>query len=143
MRCQHGFEKENCPVCRISNNTKPDKFIQKEEIIKTHPLNQHGQFFKKILEEREQGKKEIEDMPHKDKSLRLDSRNPFKSSPSLNKLPSFKNKMFVKRFNEIQPNSLSKFNLSKKISLESPEWRFEEYFKTQSENKLEKEENKN
>lgn len=129
MTCQHGFDEANCPICRMSDHTKPQKFIQKEKVTKVHPLNQHGQFLKQYFEQKEQELKELQNEKKSQdnhKSVELRSKTSFSPTPSLNKVPSFKNKMFFKRLNEIKPNSLSKFNLSQKVSLESSEWKFGE-----------------
>jgi hypothetical protein len=129
MTCQHGFDEANCPICRMSDHTKPKKFIQKEKVTKVHPLNQHGQFLKQYFKQKEEELKELQNEKKSQdnhKSVELRSKASFSPTPSLNKLPSFKNKMFFKRLNEIKPNSLSKFNLSQRVSLESSEWKFGE-----------------
>jgi hypothetical protein len=142
MTCQHGFDEVNCPICRMSNHTKPEKVIQKAKSTNAHPLNQHEHFLKQFLEEKEQELDKKKDKPSNDKSLDLGSKQSFGPSPSLNKLPNFRNKMLLKRLNEIEPNSLSKFDLSKKVSLENPGWKFGEGSGEQLEGTTEREKDK-
>jgi hypothetical protein len=133
MTCPHGFDEVNCPICRMENDTKPEKVLQKAKSINAHPLNQHEHFLKQILDEKEQELTNEKSKPTNDDSIDLRSKESFGPSPSLNKLPNFKNKMLLKRLNEIEPNSLSKFDLSKKVSLENPGWNFGENLDEQSE----------
>lgn len=133
MTCQHGFDEVNCPICRMENDTKPEKLLQKAKSINAHPLNQHEHFLKQFLEEKEEELTNGKNTPNNDDSIDLRSKKSFGPSPSLNKLPNFKNKMLLKRLNEIEPNSLSKFDLSQKTSLENPGWSFGESSDEQSE----------
>ena len=43
----------------------------------------------------------------------------------LNELPNIENKMFLERLKDIDVSKADIFGLSKKIPLESPEWKFE------------------
>jgi hypothetical protein len=44
----------------------------------------------------------------------------------VNEIPNFENKMFKDRLKEIDIAKSDLFGISKKIPLESPEWKFEE-----------------
>jgi len=44
----------------------------------------------------------------------------------INEIPSFENKILFDRFQELDISKEDNFGISKKIPLESPEWKFEE-----------------
>ena len=52
--------------------------------------------------------------------------NPIMKPRMLNELPSFENSMFQERMKEIDLDKSDIFGITKRITLESPEWKFKE-----------------
>ncbi len=126
MLCIHGLNKINCPICRMEVHTKPKNSIHIKNQPKTHPLRQNNPFLKEHFQKEHEQKAEMNDT-FKDTSLHITNLNSLNSSPFLyflNRLPTFKNRLLIKRLNEVRPEIPNKFDISRKISLESPEYGF-------------------
>ena len=121
MPCLHGLDEINCHICRIVNHTEPEKLIRAKD-IKINTLKPKNQLFEDNIREKNSFKDKLS---IKRDFHQIDIINPIKASLLLNNLPNFKNKMFLKRLEEIDLKNPDKFGISKKISLESPEWKFE------------------
>jgi len=52
--------------------------------------------------------------------------SPIQKPPLINEIPYFQNKLFLERIKELKISNEDTFGISKKIKLESPEWKFEE-----------------
>jgi hypothetical protein len=129
--CIHGLNSVNCPICRIEKHTYPDQHLKNIK-NKDNPL----------LESLHQSVNIdiIENTPMKNK---LDQKGPISDlkiitphvhSPLVKKLPDFKNRIFMKRMEEIKQNNPDKFGISKKISLKSPKWKLKKEIKENKEN---------
>lgn len=117
--CIHGLDETNCPTCRIIRSTLPINFLDTKD---NAFLKIENPLFKKNYRDDQEILKEL--LPKKVNSnsnlINLISR------PNLfNEIPNFKNKMFSERLNELDLTKFDKFGISKKTSLESPEWKFE------------------
>ncbi|MFX1575010.1 MAG: hypothetical protein ACFFB0_19910 [Promethearchaeota archaeon] len=117
MTCIHGLDEINCPTCRILKSTAPkDSF----NINKTHFSHIENPSFKKNTKLNDQISKELI-------AMKLMSFTPsFQKPPLINEIPDFQNKLFLERTKEIDISNEDIFGISKKIQLESPEWKFEE-----------------
>ena len=118
MTCIHGLDEINCPMCRILKSTAPLKeFNQKnKDFLKIkHPLFKNN----KNLDE-----KLISEITAKKTGLHSPN---FISKPHfINEIPNFRNELFYERVKELDLTKEDNFNISKKISLENPEWNFDE-----------------
>ena len=121
MPCIHGLDEINCSICKITNNTTPKITITSKD-IRTNPLNPKDHSFESNLENKDIFENKL---VQKNKFLKLNLINPIPKSPLLEDFPNFKNKMFLERLKEIDLNSPDKYRISKKIPIESPEWKFE------------------
>lgn len=117
--CIHGLDEMNCPTCRIIRSTLPKNFLD----TNNNPfLKIKNPLFRKNYHDDQEVLKEL--LPKKVNS----NSNPINliSRPNLiNEIPNFKNKMLSERLNELDLTKFDKFGISKKTSLESPEWKFE------------------
>jgi hypothetical protein len=121
MTCSHGLDDNNCPICRINAFTIPKKSD------KIYDLHQNDL---KPYYHRSKSKQDIIDeiLPNISQ-YKLGKNTPINHIPEANlltKLPNFKNRMFQERLNELNMDKSDNFKLLKKISLESPELKFEE-----------------
>jgi len=122
MTCIHGLDDNNCPICRINIFTVPkdsariNNFHQNELKPYFHESKLKEDIINHIVPGISDHKLFVEN-----KSI-----NPLPEAKLLNKLPNFKNRMFQERLDELNMNKSDNFKLSKKVSLENPEWKFEE-----------------
>lgn len=118
MTCIHGLDDINCPICRMDRNSEPKSGLKPSspELKATSP---------QLLKDSK-------------KKYQLHSNlNPLKVKPNiklinppsnpllLNQLPSFKNKLFQERLDALDLGKLDKFGISKKTTLENPEYKLE------------------
>lgn len=122
MTCIHGLDDNNCPICRINASTIPkDSFkIHKLHINELKPYHHESTLKADIVD-----KIRPKINPH-ESLLKMNSINPVPEAKTLNDLPNFENKMFQERLNELSFDKSETVKLLKKVSLESPEWEFEE-----------------
>ncbi len=119
MPCIHGLDELNCPICKITDYTIPEK-LNNSKNVRNNPLKPGNHIFDKKITE----KSIFQDRFKKKNDLfQLDLINPISNNPFLNELPNFKNKMFLKRLKDIDLKNPDKHGISKKMSLESPEWK--------------------
>ncbi len=121
MTCNHNLDEINCPICRISNHTNPESLLR-ENLIGKKPLFLKNQLFKDNIDKNLHLKEKI--LNNSDRFPKLNNLNPIEKITFLNEIPVFKNKMFLERLKEIDLKNPDKFGISKKIALESPEWKF-------------------
>jgi len=118
MPCIHGLDEINCPTCRILKSTVPlnginlkkTNFLKANDLLSKTNINVE----KKIIDE-----------------IILKKINPTPpnliSKPSfINEIPNFRNELFLERSKDLDLNKEDKYGITKKIPLESPEWKFEE-----------------
>jgi len=117
MMCIHGLDENVCPTCRILKSTAPKDLLSIKRPSFSHIENP---FFKKNAKLSDEISKEI--IPNKLKGFSPSLQKP----PLINQIPSFKNKLFLERTKELNISNDDTFGISKKIQLESPEWKFEE-----------------
>jgi len=118
MPCIHGLDEINCPTCRILKSAIPLKGIRLKKLI--FPTLNNSLSRKKINFE----KKLIDEI-----TLKRNKPHPpsLISKPRfINELPNFKNELFLKRSKELDISKEDDHGITKKISLENPEWQFEE-----------------
>jgi hypothetical protein len=120
MTCIHGLDQANCPICRIEKAMVPSN-SRKIEKLYENPLDPKNPF----LNENGGKNKEIEEQ------LKLKRLNANKDKfiipkvpQSFNKLPDFKNQMFLERLKEIDITKSKDFKIPEKKTLESPKWEF-------------------
>ena len=118
MTCIHGLDEINCPTCRILKSTIPLKELKLKKInfLKADDLlsNKRVNLEKKLIEE-----------------ITLKKSNPHPpnliSKPRfINEIPNFKNELFLERSKALDIVKEDNYGITKKIPLESPEWKFEE-----------------
>jgi hypothetical protein len=120
MVCIHGLNEENCPICRLSKHTYPNKFLQNLKNIENPLRESLEQSIRTDFKKPPNLKKKL---TSKNSFFHLRGITSFSKAPFINELPEFKNTMFIKRMNEIDINNPNKYQLSKKIPLESPDWK--------------------
>ncbi len=120
MSCIHGLNEINCPTCRIVKHSIPHESLSLKNNSNLNPINP---IFNRFLKRKEDLYGEI--MPKRAK-LNSFSINLVPKPNLLNGIPKFKNAMFLERMKEIDISKADLFNISKKIALESPEWKFED-----------------
>jgi len=117
MTCIHGLDENNCPICRVLKSTAPKDFLNINKSPFSHIENP---FFKKNSKLKDEISKEI--IPKKINGFT----SPIQKPPLINEIPYFQNKLFLERIKELKISNEDTFGISKKIKLESPEWKFEE-----------------
>ncbi|MFX1387655.1 MAG: hypothetical protein ACFE9M_10610 [Promethearchaeota archaeon] len=118
MTCIHGLDEINCPTCRILKssapltgiNLKKTNFLKASDLISKKKIN----FEKNLIDE-----------------ITLKKTNPTPPNPILkpsfiNEIPNFRNELFLERFKYLDITKEDNYQITKKIPLESPEWKFEE-----------------
>jgi len=121
MICIHGLDKNNCPVCRVSINTRPVNGINLD-IINNNSLKPISPFFKQHFENKNKSDKEL-----------IYNQNIRNSTDMINipkpKMPSqisnFENRIFLDKLEKININNFDKFGVTKKIPLEKKELNLE------------------
>ena len=118
MPCIHGLDEVNCPACRVLKATIPENLLYKNELYNNElkPFNLH---YKQYINEKDDFSKDL--IPHK-RNFEVISINPSPKPKLLNEIPNFKNKMLSDRLKEIDVSKSDVFGISKKVSLESPEF---------------------
>ncbi len=131
MVCIHGLNEENCPICRISKYTYPSKYkhIQNLKKIENSLRESLVQYLRTNFKQNHNLK---ENLPSNNSFSDIKIANSFSKSPLINNLPEFNNTMFVKRMEEIKINNPNKYHLSKKMSLEKPDWQLKKNQKKES-----------
>ena len=121
MPCIHGLDETNCPTCRVLKATIPENLLYKKKIYKNElkPFNLH---YKQYINEKDDFSKDL--IPYK-RNSEVVSINPAPKPKLLNEIPNFKNKMLSDRLKEIDVSKSDIFGISKKVSLESPEFKLE------------------
>ena len=119
MICIHGLDDINCPTCRKLKATVPSNLIDRNKLY-DNELKPHNLHYKQHISEKDEFLKEI--VPNKG-NFKAFSINPFSKPKLLNPTPNFENKMFSERLKEIEISKSDIFGISKKISLESPEFK--------------------
>ena len=117
MPCIHGLDENNCPTCRLTWASLPksplntesmqNNFLKPEHLLFKQDYNNKQELIKNIT---------LKKSPLTPESI---------SKPNLiTDLPSFENKMFSERLNEIDLSKSDKFGITKKELLGSPELRY-------------------
>ncbi|MFX1366626.1 MAG: hypothetical protein ACFFCE_16770 [Promethearchaeota archaeon] len=118
MTCIHGLDEINCPICRILKSTIPLKDInpKSKNFLKIkHPLFENNRNLEDKFISNITPKKTGQHFPI------------FRSKPHfINEIPDFKNKLFYERVKELNLIKEDNYKILKRISLENPEWKFEE-----------------
>lgn len=117
MPCIHGLDEISCPNCRILRATLPKKIIKKKNI---QFLRFENPFYS--INSNLNNKLDNE---FKNKKLKLPPSSLIPKPNIINEIPNFENKMFLERIKELDLTKKDKFGISKKITLEDPEWKFE------------------
>ena len=118
MPCIHGLDENNCPTCRILKSTIPLRGIRLKKLnfpaVKNSLSKKNINLEKKLIDE-----------------ITLKKGNPHPptliSKPRfINEVPNFKNELFLERTKELDISKEDNHGITKKFSLENPEWKFEE-----------------
>jgi len=120
MVCIHGLDEENCPICRMSKHTYPSKYIQDLKDVENPLRESLKQSLRTDFKQPPNLKKKL---TPKNSFSHIRGLTSFSRSPFINKLPEFKNTIFIKRMEEIDINNPNKYQLSKKMPLENPDWK--------------------
>ncbi|UCC18598.1 MAG: hypothetical protein JSV62_10875 [Promethearchaeota archaeon] len=118
MTCIHGLDEINCPTCRIINSTLPMKRIKLKE---TNFLKATDLVHRKNLD--------LENNLINELGLKKINPNPpnlIRKPLSINEIPNFQNELFLKKSRDLDLVKKDNQGISKKITLESPEWNFED-----------------
>ncbi len=118
MPCIHGLDEINCPTCRVLKSAIPLKGIWIKNL--TFPTVNNSLSKKNLNLE----KKLIDE-------ITLKRSNPHPPTLILkprfiNGVPNFKNELFLERSKELDISKEDNYGITKKNSLENPEWKFEE-----------------
>ncbi len=116
MTCIHGLDEINCPTCRILRSTAPKGLLSIKRLAFSRIENP---FFKKNAKLKKEISKDI--IPKKLNGFSTTLQKP----PLINQIPEFQNRLFLERTKEIAISKDDTFGISKKIQLESSEWKFE------------------
>ena len=118
MTCIHGLDEINCPTCRILKSTAPltQHSPKSENFLKIkHPIFKNNNNLEQKLIHQITSNKPIPNTPN------------FVSKPRfINEIPDFRNELLNKRLKELDLVKEDIHGISKKIPLESPEWKFGE-----------------
>ena len=118
MTCIHGLDEVNCPTCRILKSTTPLKTpsLKNTNILKIeHPTFKNNKNLSQKL---------INEITSK--KTGLNTPNYISKPRFINEIPNFRNELFFERVNELDLVKEDNHGITKKIPLESPEWKFEE-----------------
>ena len=120
MPCIHGLDEINCPTCRTAKSTFPNNA---HGVKRTPNIKIRNPFFNKNdrLEH-----KIAKDITAKKFNIISPPVSPISKPFLINEVPNFENKILLDRFQELDISKEDNFGISKKIPLESPEWKFEE-----------------
>ena len=119
MPCIHGLDEMSCPTCRTMNSQIPENQIK----LNKRNLKPESQFNKFYLNKKDKFLNDL--IPNKVQSTSTFI-NIIPKPNLVNEIPNFENKMFKDRLKEIDISKSDLLGISKKIPLESPEWKFEE-----------------
>jgi len=126
MPCIHGLDEANCPICRMSRHTLPRKFIERNDPRK-NSLKPETLKFKKNMKMKNALKHKLPKKKEEFEGLKLINSIP--SSPFLNEIPEFKNRMFEARLKEIAIGNPDNFGISEKEEFSNPELDINEFKK--------------
>jgi hypothetical protein len=118
MTCIHGLDEINCPTCRILKSNIPLRGIS---LKKTN--------FKQVSSPHSKKNRDLENRLINEITSKKDGLQPpsFISKPGIiNEVPNFRNELFKERFKDLDISQEDSYGITKKIPLESPEWKFEE-----------------
>lgn len=119
MPCIHGLDEINCPTCRSIKATLP---INSLNHIKNPNLKIGNPFFSDKTRINDQI---IEELNTKEFKTLKPPVSPLQKPFLINEIPSFENQLLNKRIREIDLSKDDNFGISKRISLEKPEWQLE------------------
>lgn len=122
MSCIHGLDNNNCPICRISKSTIPNTPIAKNS-VKIVNLRPENPFFKNYLEKKRQSEEYLTKI---NTILKPNLINPLPVPNLITKIPTFENKDFLKKLDELNLKGLDPHGISKKINLENPTVKLDE-----------------
>ena len=122
MTCIHGFDENSCPTCRIVKSAVPKK-QDKIESIYNSDLKPYNSLIGS--KDRKNGDILSNLTPH-NTHFKLDSINTVPEVKLLNRIPNFENKMFSERLRELNLDKSDLFQISRKVSLKSPEMKLKE-----------------
>jgi hypothetical protein len=120
MPCIHGLDEINCPTCRIIKSTLPINSIKG---IKSPALKIESPFFGRDNRLQDKISKDI---TSNKLEMNQPSLNLIPKPTLINEVPNFENKLFLERAKNLDISKDDNFGITKKIYLESPEWKFEE-----------------
>ena len=118
MTCIHGLDEINCPTCRVLKSTVP---INKLSPKSTNFLKIEHPTFKNNTNLGQKLRNEI-----LSEKTSLKSPNFISKPRFINEIPNVRNELFFERVKELDLVKEDNHGISKKIPLESPEWKFEE-----------------
>ncbi|MHA1292838.1 MAG: hypothetical protein ACTSQJ_09250 [Promethearchaeota archaeon] len=121
MVCIHGLDEINCPTCRIIRFSAPINAI-KIKNFHQHPLKLNDFMSINNLGNEKDFDKEIMNFK---RIFKAPKEKMFFKKPSFVELPNFQNNLFLERLKEIDIKKIDHFEISKKIPLETSEWKFE------------------
>ncbi|MHA1491228.1 MAG: hypothetical protein ACTSRI_16460 [Promethearchaeota archaeon] len=120
MTCIHGLDEINCPNCRIMKASFPLNDLKIKELY-NNDFTIKNPYFNKKFDKKDDFSQYL--IPKK-LGFKLNSFFPISTPRVLNDLPDFRSKMFREKLSELEITKADTFQLSKKTSLESPEWKF-------------------
>lgn len=117
MVCKHGLDEINCPICRISVNTRPANDLNLE-MLNINPLKTENPFFKKHITNKKKLERKVF---HIQNTLKPNLIHKIPEINKVNQVPDFGNKIFNEQLENMDISKSDKFGISKKISLTKPE----------------------
>jgi len=125
MRCIHGLDEVNCPICRMTISTLPRKFLESKD-PRENKLRPQTLRYEKNVKKQNTLKHRL---PQKEQFAGLKQINSIPKTPFLRDIPNFKNRMFEKRLKEIDISNPDSFNISKKVQFPDAELDLKEFKK--------------
>lgn len=119
MKCIHGFDIINCPICRINSSMVPSNILEPK---RNQLLRKDNPLLRENLDINQALLKEL---------LPLQKESPLKSFQQISKpklintIPNIKDSLFKKRLNELDIAKSDKFGINKRVKVKSPEFEFD------------------
>jgi len=100
-------------------STIPSNLLDKKELY-NNELKPNNLHYRQYINEKDDFSK---DLTLKKANIKFNSINPLPKPKLLNEIPNFDNKMLSERLKEIEISKSDIFGISKRVSLESPEFK--------------------
>lgn len=118
MNCKHGLEVINCPVCRISINTRPLNDLKPDLLTKSSIKPISPVFYQHF-----KNKNNNEEL--NSGFLKSNFTHIMPIPKMIGQIPNFENRLFLERLKEINITKFDKYGVSKNIPFSKKEFNLE------------------